>query len=208
MVPPSFTLSSCAPLPRRNASHCGTRAPPPCHIKYANLEFYLFKLVTLTFFRTRSSDSAPLCRTLVGMRPVKTGATDGRSRALPAKPTEGRREPCSSEHGNGIGENFRYFTVSGDRSFEISCEDGKTIECSEKSRIEDDLRRFSDAGSRSSVIYCRKIPNSLPSSLRSRKGALLPGSARRTGKSGILHRHRTARNHRKPPCASRESPAS
>ena len=97
---------------------------------------------------------------------VRNGSPRIPSGTAPCKPAIARRcppaSPCSFGHGNGIEENFRYFTVSDDEGSETPFQGEIIARISAKSRISGVKREASDAKSRGSVIYREKFPNPLP----------------------------------------------
>ena len=97
---------------------------------------------------------------------VRNGSPRIPCTTAPCKPAIARRRPpaspCLFGHGNGIEENYRYFTVANDGGSEFPLQGEIIAQISAKSRISGVERELSDARSRGSVIYREKIANPLP----------------------------------------------
>ena len=141
----------------------------------------------IRLFRRAGTPGLPLDRGVLptrqqarGARPAKRARQERRSAVprvrngspripcttAPCKPAIARRRPpaspCLFGHGNGIEENYRYFTVANDGGSEFPLQGEIIAQISAKSRISGVERELSDARSRGSVIYREKIANPLP----------------------------------------------
>ena len=92
---------------------------------------------------------------------VRNGSPRIPSGTAPCKPAIARRRPpaspCLFGHGNGIEENYRYFTVANDGGSEFPLQGEIIARISAKSRISGIGRELSDERSRGSVIYREKL---------------------------------------------------